>query len=160
MITVYHGTALPLAEKIIKSSGLAPKPGNKYVYVTTDKKVAETYARAWTAWYMYDAAPELKIKNPKPIGGIIKLELPEKYLEEDPYNPEGEPNQYRVRAANVSAVNLFVNKIKPSLEKIDFPKLKDETELLRAYCYWIGIARATDESAAPRIMKFDKFIGS
>lgn len=141
MITVYHGTALPLAEKI-EDHGINPKPGNKYVYFTTDKKVAEHYAKVWTAWLMEDGH-KIGLKDVKPVGGILKFSIQNKWLEKDPYS-EHEPNQYRV-LGKVLDNNVFM-KHPIGLEKVEFPELKDKTERLKAYCFWIGIGRATDES--------------
>lgn len=139
-ITVYHGTALPLGEKI-KTHGIRPRPDNKYAYFTTDEKVAKQYALAWTAFYMKEAAAQLKIKNPKPVGAILTFAFPKEWLQNDPYNPEGEPNQYRIKG---STLYRGMHKYPLKLEKIDFPQLNDSTELLKAYCYWIGIGQASD----------------
>jgi hypothetical protein len=155
-MVLYHGTALPLGERI-QAHGVRPKEGNKYVYFTTDRKVAEHYAKAWTAYYVEEAPKQLNIKNPKPIGALLTFNIPDdyKWIEKDPYNEEGEPNQYRILGKHLN--KDFILKYPEKLEKINFPELKDKTELLKAYCYWIGIGRATDESAARGIMSYDEY---
>jgi hypothetical protein len=135
---VYHGTAWKLAEKIKQEETLKPRKGNRYVYVTTDPERAKMYAEAWTAAYITDIAPLLNIENPAPEGAILTMEIDEEFIEKDPYNSEGEPDQYRVKG------NIYTDDM--TFEKVLFPKLKNESALARAYCFWIGIARATDES--------------
>jgi hypothetical protein len=129
--------------------GLRPKPGNKFVYVTTDIKRAEKYAKAWTAAiltnYKEDKNFRKKFKDSsfskhEPQEGLIlKIRIKKSLLEQDPYNPEGEPNQYRVRD------KISISKIK-DWKYIKFDDMvKNKTELLTNYSYWIGVARATDE---------------
>lgn len=142
---VYHGTAWKLGEKIQREAMLNPRPGNRYVYVTTDKERAKLYAQAWTAAYLRDIAPLMNVDNPLPEGCIIEFEMDNEFVEEDPYNPEGEPDQYRIEGTIYTYDAIF--------EKISFPKLRNSGELLRAYTFWLGVARAIDGENIEESMK-------
>ena len=142
IVTVYHGTSAIYTEYIYLN-GLKPRQGNKYVYVTTDKDAAEKYSKAWSAAVQtkYNEEDEFKefsgFKNHSPDEGLIlAIKIEKSKLEDDPYNPDGEPNQFRVPH------KIPVSKIKKwDIKKFNF----NESELLRNYAYWIGIARATDD---------------
>lgn len=139
IIELYHGTASILGDRIVQSEMLRPRNGNRYTYLTTDKEVAKQYSRAWTAWALEDVAKMDKRRKVKPEGAIFKVKLRKSDIEDDPYNPEGEPNQYRVKGA------VYLIEDEYEVEKVDFSELKtNDTKRMAAYSYWIGIARATD----------------
>lgn len=136
-VTVYHGTTDILFSRILSvDKKIKPRSDNKYVYVTTDKKVAERYAKAWTAWAIKEACPALEIE-PNYKGLIFQIELDKKDLAKDPYS-EKEPNQYRYTGA-IPIKNIV------DYERPDFNELKNETALLTNFAFWIGVARATDD---------------
>lgn len=137
IIELYHGTAGILGKRIEEQGVLRPKNGNSYVYLTTDIEVAKQYARAWTAWALEDVAKDKRFKV-KPEGAIFKVRIRKSLIEDDPYNPEGEPNQYRVEG------RVYLMEDDYEKEIIDFSELNDNSKRMSAYCYWIGIARATD----------------
>lgn len=137
LVELYHGTAGILGDLIEKRQNLSPRNGNRYVYMTTDRNVALQYARAWTAWALEDFAKERK-KAVKSEGVLVKLKLRRDTIEVDPYNPKDEPNQYRIDGA------VWLSEDEYEVERIDFSELEDKDKRIAAYCYWIGIARATD----------------
>jgi len=127
-----------LSSKImVLDKGLKPRPGNRFVYVTTDKDVALRYAKAWTAWAVHDVAPELG-REPNYNGALFTIKVNASSLEKDPYNPEDEPDQYRFKGV-IPAKNIV------DYQPVKFDDLKKESELNRNYAFWIGIARATDD---------------
>ena len=139
VVTIYHGTAGALKNKIEREGELSPKRGNMNVYVTTDLEVAKNYSRAWTAWSL-ENGDEIEAAfgfRPEPKGLIVKTVIQEEFLTKDPYNPEHEPNQYMVKGA------LYLDDAE--LIDIDFSeKFSDPGEVMMAYGFWIGIGRATD----------------
>lgn len=138
LITLYHGTTEVLGKLIKERQCLRPRPDNQYVYLTTDIEVAKQYARAWTGWALTEVATD-KRRKVNPTGNIFKIQLRKSLLEDDPYNPEGEPNQYRVLGA------IWMDSDPYEVIDVDFSNMAtDNSEKLRAYSYWIGIAQAND----------------
>lgn len=139
LVTIYHGTCGALRRRIEGEEELRPKKGNKFVYVTTDESVAKMYSRAWTAWALENAD---QIEHafgfrPEPKGLIVKTQIQKEFLEDDPYNPEGEPDQYRIEG------DLSLDEAE--FLEVDFTEpFSDPGNVMKAYAFWIGIGRATD----------------
>ena len=139
IVTIYHGTTSALKNKITCEGQLSPKKGNRNVYVTTDIEVAKTYSRAWTAWAL-ENGDEIEAAfgfRPQPKGLIVKTIIHEEFLTKDPYNPEDEPNQYMIDG--------FLSLDDAEFIDVDYTeKFSDPHEVMKAYGFWIGIGRATD----------------
>lgn len=139
---LYHGTSFLYMQSILRI-GLKPQPADKYVYFTENKKAAEKYSKAWTAAIFSDLDPDDErnpfkkefLKEHILEGIILKFKIPINILEIDDYNLDGEPGQYKYEGIFPIKKYMIGKEIKK------FNELKNKTELLKNYAYWIGVVR-------------------
>jgi hypothetical protein len=144
LATVYHGTAASHRTGI-ERDGIQHRFGRGgYVYVTTDHDRALYYARPATAFAItvvtvdgyWPPTPDFDAPvRADPVGLIVVAEVPAHRLKDDPYNPTGEPDQYRIYRG-----------IPPewivALDEVAFPELREHTERVLAYTLWSSIQRS------------------
>ena len=120
---LYHGTSQPQVYKAWWDEFL-----KKPVYLTSDRQVAEHYAKAASAFVMD------KLKMDKIEYSIVIVDsenLDSKKLKVDDYNLEKESNQY-----------IYLDKIKLDECVIESESLEvSESELLSLQCFAIGMWR-------------------
>jgi hypothetical protein len=145
LVRVYHGTHAGLGDQIAEE-GLAPRDPegwvindepttHDYSYVTTDPKRAEYYARAHAAKAFGDGEID------KPQGAVLSWDVHPDMLEDDPYSPEGEPDQHIIYGG-LSDLPVA------SHDVLDFPELNDPSKLLQWQAIHSGIDKWASTSNA------------